>query len=117
MEIQIEKPKMITNRFGILLAEKRIKEKRNIPLSEVADKTLIARTSLFSWANNTVTRYDERVIDALCEYFNCGVGDLLEWKRPGPRQVLANEEAQADLDYDAQFESRSTDETTPEGDN
>lgn len=69
----------IDNRFGVLLAEKRAKAKRNISLSEVAKDTGISRPTLVAWANNTVTRFDLPVIDALCKYFGVSLSDLLEY--------------------------------------
>lgn len=66
----------VNNRFAILLAQKRIDARRNLPLSEVAAATGIPRKTLYAWANNTVTRYDAGIIDALCEYFSCQPGDL-----------------------------------------
>ncbi len=69
----------IDNRFGVLLAEKRAKEKRNIPLSEVSEKTGVTRPTLTAWSNNTVTRFDLAVIEALCEYFGVSLSDLLEY--------------------------------------
>lgn len=70
---------VINNRFGILLAEKRVKERRNIPLSEVASETKISRPTLQAWASNTVTRFDMPVIDALCKYFGVQPGELFEY--------------------------------------
>lgn len=70
---------VINNRFGLLLAQKRIKEKRRISLSEVAAVTGINRQSLTAWENNTVTRFDLPVIDALCKYFECQPGELFEY--------------------------------------
>ena len=69
----------INNRFSILLGEKRVQEKRNIPLSEVGDNTGIPYKTLYAWANNTVTRFDVHVIDAICKYFRVGPGDLFEY--------------------------------------
>ena len=69
----------VNNRFGTLLASKRALEKRNIPIAEVSRETGIARITLQSWANNTVTRFDAPVIDALCQYFKCQPGDLFEY--------------------------------------
>jgi putative transcriptional regulator len=91
----------INNRFGILLAEKRMNEKRNISLSEVATKTGISRPTLVAWQNNTVTRFDLPVIEALCQYFEARLSDLLEYIppdeadpqqrhiRPGPKSKSA----------------------------
>lgn len=67
----------ISNRFGVLLAEKSIAEKRNISVSEVARESGISRKTLQGWANNTVTRYDTPVLEALCKYFGCEPGDLI----------------------------------------
>jgi DNA-binding Xre family transcriptional regulator len=67
----------IITRLRVLLAEKAQKEKRNIPLSEVAEETGVAWKTLQRWANNEVTRYDAPVIEALCDYLDCGVGELI----------------------------------------
>lgn len=69
----------VNNRFGVMLAEKRAKEKRNIPLAEVSEEIGIPPKTLFSWANNTVTRFDVHVIDAICKYFGVRPGDLFEY--------------------------------------
>lgn len=69
----------VKNKFGILLAEKRILEKDSIPLSQVAKDTGIARRTLYAWLSNKVDRFDADVIDKLCQYFDVGLGDLLEY--------------------------------------
>lgn len=69
----------VNNRFGEMLARKRAQEKRNIPLSEVAEQTGIPPKTLFAWANNTVTRFDAHVINALCQYFGIQPGELFEY--------------------------------------
>lgn len=69
----------INNRFAVLLAERRIQEKRNISLQEVAEKTGISRKTLYAWENNTVTRFDLSVLSALCLYFGINPGDLLQF--------------------------------------
>jgi DNA-binding Xre family transcriptional regulator len=58
----------VNNRFGVLLAERRMKEKRNI--------------SLYAWQNNTVDRFDVKVIEALCGYFGVPLSALLEYVPP-----------------------------------
>lgn len=73
----------INNRFSILLSEKRIKEKRNIPLSEVGKETGIPYKTLYAWANNTVTRFDVHIMDALCGYFDVQPGALFEYIKQG----------------------------------
>ena len=76
----------IDNKFGVLLAEKRIREKRKISLTEVHEITGIARPTLQAWENNTVTRFDVSVIDALCQYFGVGLSDLLHYIPPESRE-------------------------------
>jgi len=72
---------IVENRFRILLAQKATIQQRNIALMDVQRETSIAWSTLNSWANNKVTRYDAPVIQALCEYFDCQVGDLLVYKK------------------------------------
>jgi putative transcriptional regulator len=79
----------INNNFGVLLAQKRAKEKKNISLSEVAKETGISRPTLVAWQNNTVTRFDLPVIEGLCQYFNVNLSDLLEYIPPEPKQKTA----------------------------
>lgn len=74
----------IANRFRVLLAEKATKEQHSIAINDVQRETGIAWSTLNSWANNQVTRYDATIISALCVYFNCQVGDLLVFKKEEP---------------------------------
>ncbi|MBI5955147.1 MAG: helix-turn-helix transcriptional regulator [Chloroflexi bacterium] len=76
----------VNNRFAVLLAEKRIKERRNISLAEVAEEVGISRKTLYAWENNTVTRFDVPVIDALCKYFGVKPGDLFEYVEDQPKK-------------------------------
>lgn len=69
----------VNNRFAVLLAEKQIKERRNISLSEVSEATGISRKTLYAWENNKVNRFDVPVINALCHYFGVNPGDLFEY--------------------------------------
>ena len=71
----------VTNQFRILLAQKATKLQKNIALMDVQRETGIAWSTLNAWANNQVTRYDAPVIKALCEYFDCQVGDLLVYEK------------------------------------
>jgi len=69
----------INNRFAVLLAEKRVKERRNISLQEVAKETGISRQALYKWENNKVNRFDVPVINALCQYFGIEPGALFQY--------------------------------------
>lgn len=70
----------VVNRFGVLLAEKARKEKRRISIAEVSRDTGIGQRTLLQWAHDSITRYDAAVIEALCRYFNCEVGDLIQYE-------------------------------------
>jgi putative transcriptional regulator len=74
----------IINHFRILLAQKATQQQQNIALMDVQRGTGIAWSTLNAWANNHVTRYDAPVIQALCEYFDCQVGDLLVFEKEEP---------------------------------
>ena len=74
----------INNRFGVLLAEKQKEERRNIPLAEVSENTGISRRALYAWENNTVSRFDVPVINALCMYFDVQPGELFEYVPDSP---------------------------------
>jgi putative transcriptional regulator len=76
----------VNNKFGVLLAEKRAREKRAIPLLEVSKETGIARRTLYAWQKNTVDRFDTGVIEALCQYFGVPLSDLLEYVPPDNKQ-------------------------------
>jgi DNA-binding Xre family transcriptional regulator len=64
-------PGRINNRLRLLLAEKAMREHRNIPLKQLQRETGIAWSTLNSWANNHVSRYDAPIIATLCGYFKC----------------------------------------------
>lgn len=72
----------ISNNFAALLQKKQDKEHRFIPLAEVAQATGITRKTLYQWEKNTLTRYDPKVIDALCEYFGVTLSELLSHTLP-----------------------------------
>lgn len=85
----------VNNRFSILLESKRVEEKRNISILEVAEKTGISRKTLAAWEHNKVNRFDVPVIDALCEYFSVQPGDLFhyvkaEYDKTGKISVLTS---------------------------
>ncbi len=69
----------VNNRFAVLLAEKQVKERRNISLSEVAEVTGVSRQALYKWENNKVNRFDTPVINAICKYFDIQPGELFEY--------------------------------------
>jgi hypothetical protein len=65
----------IVNPIRNLLAQIAIKQHQNIALMDVQREASTTWSTLNSWANNQVTRYDAPVIQALCVYFDCEVGN------------------------------------------
>jgi len=73
---------LISNNFAVLLQKKQDEEHRYIPLSEVSQATGIHRKTLYKWEKNVITRYDPKVIDALCKYFGVTLSELLNHTLP-----------------------------------
>ena len=60
------------------LDEKIFKDRRRITLGEVSEKTGISRATLNRIANVPGYKTSTDVISALCKYFECAPGDLLQ---------------------------------------
>lgn len=71
---------MIVIRFKLKqqIADLEFREKRRVTLQEIAEETGLGRMTLSRMLNHpgTVVRTD--VLDKLCRYFSCKVGDLAE---------------------------------------
>ena len=70
---------MIRFRLTELTADKAFKERRVIPLSEIAQATGIHRATLSKIANQPGANVGTELIDRLCRYFDCQPGDLLTY--------------------------------------
>ena len=72
--------KMFRYRLAELIAEKKFNEGRVTTISEIADATTISRRILSALVNN---RRDANptaeTLEKLCRYFNCEVGQLVEY--------------------------------------
>lgn len=58
-----------------------MREQRYFSLKEGQRQTGIAWGKLCSWANNRVACFDAPVIEALCDYLDCEVGDLIVFEQ------------------------------------
>lgn len=71
---------MLRYRVAELIAEKKFTEGKVITISEIADATAISRRILSALVNN---RRDANptadTLGKLCRYFNCEVGQLVEY--------------------------------------
>lgn len=70
---------MIRFRLTELIADKAFKERRVVPLAEVAEATGIHRATLSKMANQPGANIGTDIIDKLCKYFGCQPGDLLTY--------------------------------------
>lgn len=68
---------MIKSRLKVILAQREVANTPPFTISDVASATGLSRQTLYNLANNTTTRYDASVLDALCRVFKVQVGDLL----------------------------------------
>ena len=67
---------MISNKFSAMLGERLIK------ISKIADETGISRTTLTNLYYRRSTQISFDVLDKLCKYLQCSIGDILEYKEP-----------------------------------
>lgn len=70
---------MIRIRLKQLLDEKAFNERRRITLNDVAEATGISRPTLTRIANVPGYNTNTDTIDALCKYFACAPGELLQF--------------------------------------
>jgi putative transcriptional regulator len=70
---------MIRFRIQELLAEKQFKEGRRVTLNELSEVTGINRVTLSKMINQKGYSSVTNNIDKLCKFFNCSVGDVMEY--------------------------------------
>ncbi|WWU64683.1 helix-turn-helix transcriptional regulator [Clostridium baratii] len=66
---------MINNKFSILLGERLIK------ITEVSERTGISRTTLTNLYYKRSKSISFKVLNKLCEFFDCSVDELIEFKK------------------------------------
>lgn len=69
--------KKVKSQLLQLLLTRQQVEGRRISLRQVAKDTGLKEYTVYAFANNTLKEYPGAAIVALCEYFSCGVGELL----------------------------------------
>lgn len=69
---------MIRFRLKELMADKAFKENRRVTLEDISVATGVHRATLSRIANKNGYSTSTDVLDALCEYFDCEVGDIAE---------------------------------------
>jgi DNA-binding Xre family transcriptional regulator len=67
----------LKNRLLVLIHEKELREGKRVKQAEIARAIGVANHTIGSWIRNDVTKFEAHIIEGLCAYFECGVGDLL----------------------------------------
>lgn len=77
---------MIRFRLKELIADKAFKENRRVTLNEVSEITGVSRNTLSRISNEVGYSTSTDVLGALCEYFDCEVGEVAERVREKPAE-------------------------------
>lgn len=64
---------MIKSNVKVLMAQE------NLSIIDLAEKIGITRQALSKLVNNQLKEFDGEVLDKLCKYFKCDVGDILKF--------------------------------------
>jgi len=70
---------MIRFKLQELLAEKQFKDGRRVTLTELSEVTGINRVTISKMVNQRSYSTVTDNVDVLCKFFNCKVGDLMEY--------------------------------------
>lgn len=74
---------MIISRVPELRLEKERREGRKLPIRVISEETGLSSGAVFRLLSDKVERVDTATLDVMCNYFGCGVGDLLEHTKGG----------------------------------
>ena len=61
------------------IADKEFRERRVVQLKEIAQATGVHRVTLSKLANNKEYNVGVDTIEKLCAYFQCGIGEIVEY--------------------------------------
>ena len=61
----------------VLVAEKSQRDGKRVTLRSVARDTGVSTYTIYALANNDLNEYPREVLEKLCSYFDCNLGDLL----------------------------------------
>lgn len=78
----------IKNRFRILLAQKENRDGRRYTYEDIYETTGVGPGTLSSYAKNTVTRFDEKTLVALCDFLGCELAELIEYPPDQSQQSM-----------------------------
>lgn len=72
---------MITSNLPLLRVQKEKHEGRKLTYETISQETGLSKNTVMRMMNSEFDRIENPTIEALCEYFECGIGDLLEYQK------------------------------------
>lgn len=76
----------IVSRARRLRLQLQLKEGRDIPVVEVAERAGVDRKSLTRLEEGKTERFDGELLEKLCAFYGVGVGDILEYVAEEPEK-------------------------------
>jgi DNA-binding Xre family transcriptional regulator len=70
--------KKLKSNLVVLAAQKAQRERRRVSLIRIATETKISKYTIYALANDEISEYPKEVLEKLCNYFECDIGDLLK---------------------------------------
>ncbi len=69
--------KQLRSNIKVLIAQKAQREERRISIRGLSAELGISTYTLYALADNKLNEYPKDVLEKLCNYFECAIGDLL----------------------------------------
>lgn len=75
------KQRKLRNRLLELIQERERKIRRRIKQHDLATFIGVADNTITNWIHNDVSRFDAKIVEGICDYFDCEIEDLFyfEW--------------------------------------
>ncbi|MDP9314694.1 MAG: helix-turn-helix transcriptional regulator [Chloroflexota bacterium] len=70
--------KVVTSKMKLLVAQRELHERRRLSVRILTEESGASRSTVERLLNNTIKRIPVDDLGALCRYFNCTVGDMLQ---------------------------------------
>lgn len=76
--------KQLRSNIKVLIAQKAQRENTRISLRALAKELNISTYTLYKFADNKLNEYPKDVLEKLCGYFPCEIGELLTLEEAQP---------------------------------
>ncbi len=70
--------KVVASKMKLLVAQRELRERRRLSIRIITEESGASRSTVERLLNNTIKRIPVDDLGALCRYFNCNVGDILQ---------------------------------------